>query len=146
MSETEKNGLFYVCSLIEYIGRKTRNRRGDVVAAMDDDCLQHQLDYADVNHCLPFERVSDELIAECGIKAGTFDTITGCPYAIPTETSIGRVYSTLIEETETGNIPAAMRKVFASFLSDEISDFANGVYYQNPSYLRESYKAGKLLK
>lgn len=33
----EKNNLFYVCSLIEYVGRRTKNRRGDVVAAMDDD-------------------------------------------------------------------------------------------------------------
>ena len=86
------------------------------------------------------------MIADCGIKDGAFDTITGCKYSIPSETSIGRVYSTLIEETETGNVPAALRKVFGSFLSDEISDFANGVYYQNPSYLLESYKAGRLLK
>ena len=146
MSETEKNNLFYVCSLIEYTGRKTKNRRGDIVAAMDDDCLKHQLEYADVNHSLPFERVSDELIAECGIKEGTFDTITGCKYSIPTETSIGRVYSTLIGQTDEGDIDKTLRRVFGSFLSDEISDFANGVYYQNPSYLLESYKAGRLLK
>jgi len=30
MSEEEKNNLFYVCSLIEYVGRRTKNRRGDV--------------------------------------------------------------------------------------------------------------------
>lgn len=153
MSEKEKNDLFYVCSLIEYVGRKTKNRRGDVVAAMDDDCLNHQLDYADVNHSLPFERVSDELIAECGIKIGTFDTITGCKYSIPSETSIGRVYSTLIEDMmadgEGGSSSStvdALRKVFGSFIVDEISDFANGVYCENPSYLRESFKAGRLLR
>ncbi len=146
MSENDKNDLFYVCSLIEYVGRKTKNRRSDVVAAMNDECLRHQLEYADVNHCLPFERVSDELIAECGIRNGTFDTITGCKYSIPSETSIGRVYSTLIEETNEGDIGKTFRKVFGSFLSDEISDFANGVYYQNPSYLLESFKAGRLLK
>ena len=33
MSEKEENDLFYVCSLIEHVGRKTKNRRGDVVAA-----------------------------------------------------------------------------------------------------------------
>ncbi len=36
MGEKEKNDLFYVCSLIEYAGRRTKNHRGDVVAAMDD--------------------------------------------------------------------------------------------------------------
>ena len=39
MSEKEEN-VFYVCSLIEHVGRKTKNRRGDVVAAMDDVCPQ----------------------------------------------------------------------------------------------------------
>ena len=34
MSEKKKNDLFYVCSLVEYVGRKTNNRRGDIVAAM----------------------------------------------------------------------------------------------------------------
>ena len=38
MSEKEENDLFYVCSLIEHVGRKTKNRRGDVVAALDDAC------------------------------------------------------------------------------------------------------------
>ena len=146
MSGKEENNLFYVCSLIEHIGRKTKNRRSDVVAAMDDRCLMHQFEYADVNHSLPFDRVSDELIAECGIKDGTFDTIAGCRYSIPTETSIGRVYATLIEETDEGNVGESLRRVFGSFISDEISNFANGVYYQNPSYLLESYKAGRLLK
>ena len=42
MSEEEKNNLFYVCSLIEYVGRSTKNLRGDVVAAMDDACLKHK--------------------------------------------------------------------------------------------------------
>ena len=143
--------MFYVCSLIEYIGRKTKNRRGDIVAAMDDDCLRHQLDYADVNHSLPFERVSDELIAECGIKDGAYDTISGCQYSIPSETSVGRVYSTLIEDSMDAegsslSVVEAVRKVFGSFIVDEISDFANGVYCENPSYLRESYKAGRLLR
>ena len=45
MGEKEKDDLFYVCSLIEYVGRRTKNRRGDVVAAMDDACLKHHLEY-----------------------------------------------------------------------------------------------------
>ena len=63
ISESKKNDLFYVCSLVEYVGRKTNNKRGGIVAAMDDGCLEHHLEFADLNHCLPFERVSDELIA-----------------------------------------------------------------------------------
>lgn len=146
MSEHDKDNLFYVCSLIEYTGRKTKNHRGDIVAAMDDECLKHQLEYADVNHSLPFERVSDELIVECGIKNGDFDTISGCKYTIPSHTDIGRVYATLSLDSGETDAVKSIRNVFGSFISDEISDFANGVYYENPSYLRESYKAGRLLK
>jgi len=146
MSEHDKDNLFYVCSLIEYTGRKTKNHRGDIVAAMDDECLKHQLEYADVNHSLPFERVSDELIVECGIKNGDFDTISGCKYTIPSHTDIGRVYATLSVDSGETDAVKSIRNVFGSFISDEISDFANGVYYENPSYLRESYKAGRLLK
>ena len=155
LDEKKKNDLFYVCSLVEYVGRKTNNKRGDIVAAMDDDCLKHHLEYADLNHCLPFERVSDELIADCGIKNGDYDTITNCKYSIPTATSIGRVYSTLIESemgrsdapiATVADMLAPFRKVFGSFIIDEISDFANGVYFENPSYQWESYKAGRLLQ
>ena len=55
ISESKKNDLFYVCSLVEYVGRKTNNKRGDIVAAMDDDCLKHHLEYADLNQavCMP---------------------------------------------------------------------------------------------
>jgi len=140
-----ENDLFYVCSLIEYVGRVTKNRRGDVVKAMSLECLAHHLEYADINHCLPFERVSDELVAECGIAMGSYDTITGCAYSIPRYTDIGRVYATLITATCGGNVQDGLRRVFGSFISDEISDFKNGVYCENPSYLLESYKAGRLL-
>ena len=35
--------------------------------------------------------------------------------------------------------------VFASFISDEISDFNTNVYYSNPDYLRCCYEEGMLL-
>lgn len=31
MGEKERNDYFYVCALIEYIARETRNHRGDIV-------------------------------------------------------------------------------------------------------------------
>ncbi len=35
--------------------------------------------------------------------------------------------------------------LFSSFLSDAISDFKTGIYFENLSYLLASYRAGKLL-
>lgn len=51
MSDEEKNDLFYVCSLIGSVGRRTKNRRRDVVAAMDDACLEHK---AEARTCPPW--------------------------------------------------------------------------------------------
>ena len=43
------------------------------------------------------------------------------------------------------NIVEAIKKVYSSFISDEISDFNSSVYYSNPDYIKCSYEAGKLL-
>ena len=63
------DNLFYVCSLIEYIARKTTNRRYDVVKQMDDE-LQRIYDYADVFHCEPIEKVADDFIRKDHIVNG----------------------------------------------------------------------------
>lgn len=146
MTTQEKDNLFYVCTLIEVIGRKTYNRRKDIVKALGDGGIKKQLHDAEVNHCLSFEQVSDEIIAYYHIKKGTYDTITNCEYSVPSVTSIGKLYSRIIMDcAENGNEIAEMLKVFSSFISDEISDFKTGVYFENPSYLECSYKAGYLL-
>ena len=48
--------------------------------------------------------------------------------------------------TTVADMLSPFRKVFSSFIIDEISDFTNGVYFENPSYQWESYKAGRLLQ
>lgn len=77
-----KNDLFYVCSLIEYIARQTQNKRGIVVKILGREGIEKQLYDAEVNHCLSFEQVSDEIIQQYKIPEGTFDTITECKYAV----------------------------------------------------------------
>lgn len=146
MTAKEQNDLFYVCSLIEYIARKTKNKRKVIIDVMGETGIHKQLHDAEVNHCLSFEQVSDELIEQYKIAQGTFDTITSCKYAIPSETDIGRLYSIMIEDcAEPGAEVEELIKIFSSFISEEISDFKTNVYYQNPSYLECSYKAGYLL-
>ena len=70
MNDTQKDNLFYVCSLIKFIGRKTKNRRADVVKILGKKELEKQLELAEVNHCLSFEQVQDEIIEYCKIKEG----------------------------------------------------------------------------
>ena len=146
MSETERNDLFYVCSLIEYIARKTTNRRRIVVEALGEEGVKKQLLDAGVNHCLSFEQVSDELIEQYHIPTGDFDTITGCKYSIPSYLDIGKLYAIMIEDcAEPGKEASELIQIFSSFISDEISNFKTGLYYETPSYLECSYQEGRLL-
>ncbi len=146
MTEKERNDYFYVCSLIEFIARQTKNERRVIVAALGKAGIEKQLYDAEVNHCLSFEQVSDEIIEEYTIPNGEFDTITECKYSIPSFMDIGKLYSIMIEDCATpGKEVDELIKIFSSFISDEISDFQTDVYYQNPSYLECSYAAGYLL-
>ena len=79
---SKDNDLFYLCSLIDYIARKTKNVRSDIVNKLGKERLEKIYDLADVYH---------------------------------------------------------------SFISAKIDDYNSSVYYENPSYLFESYRDGKVL-
>ena len=145
MTAKRKDDIYYVCSLIEFIARQTKNHRGAVACAIGHDGIDRLLAHAEVNHCLPFEQVADEVVAEYGISTGDFDTVQDCLYTVPGYLDIGRVYQTLVLDTMQDDAAQAILDVFTSFLSDEISNFNSSVYYSNPDYLRCSYLEGKLL-
>lgn len=113
--------LFYLCTMIEYVARATHNKTRKVVEMLSDSALLHELKAASVNHCLSFN--------------------------VPSEMSIGRVYQTLISSiySSVDDVVENIRKVFNSFISDEISDFNSNVYYSNPNYIKCSYEEGQLL-
>ena len=69
MTKKERNDFFYVCSLIEHIARQTKNKRGVIAEALGKEGIEKQLYDAEVNHCLSFEQVSDEIIEQYGISA-----------------------------------------------------------------------------
>ena len=144
--EENKDAILYVCSLIEFIGRATKNHRAKVVQMIGVEGIRHQLDYADVNHCLPFEQVSDEVVTQYNIVQGDYDTVSECRYTVPSVTAIGKVYQRLALKVSE-NIPQerAIYNIFSSFISDAISDFNAATYYQNDSYLFACYKSGTLL-
>ena len=45
------NDLFYTCSLIDYIARKTKNTRADVVNKLGKQRIDKIYELADVYHC-----------------------------------------------------------------------------------------------
>lgn len=146
MTDKERNDYFYACALIEYIARKTKNHRADIVTAIGEKGIEKLLYDAEVNHCLSFEQVSDEVIDYYQIEQGDFDTISNCKYSIPSFLDIGKLYSIMIEDcAKQGEELKELIKIFTSFISDEISNFNTDLYYQNPDYLECSYREGKLL-
>lgn len=142
------NDLFYTCSLIDYIARKTKNKRVDVVNQLGKERIQKIYDLADVYHCDNISRVADDFIKEAKIEQGVFDNVGECQYSIPTYWDIGKVYKRLIKqvaEDEKIDVVDALVQVYRSFLSNKIDDYNSSVYYENPSYLFECYKQNKML-
>ena len=96
--DKKDNDLFYTCSLIDYISRKTKNIRADVVNQLGRKRLEKIYDLADVYHCDNIEQVSEDFIAEAHIPTGTFDNVKECKYSIPSHWDIGKVYKRLIKQ------------------------------------------------
>ena len=93
---TRANNLFYTCSLIDYIGRKTKNRRSDVVDALGRDRIARIIELADVYHSDNIDAVSDSFLEEAGLADGTFDNVSAAKYAVPSHWDIGKVYKRLV--------------------------------------------------
>lgn len=144
----KENDLFFLCSLIEYIGRRTKNQRGLIVNALGKKELQHIYDYADVYHCENIDKVSDELIEKHQILEGHYDNIADARYAIPSHWDIGKVYQRLILDvahaTESDVIETLI-VVYNSWITRKIDNYNSSMYYENPSYLFESFKEGAVL-
>ena len=146
--EKRDNDLFYLCSLIEYIGRKTKNYRSTVVNLLGKNELTHIWDYADVYHSENIDKVSDELIEKHHLEEGYFDNVAQCNYNVPTHWDIGKVYHRLILDvaraTDSDVIDTLM-VVYNSWITRKIDDYNSSMYYENPGYLFQSYQVGAVL-
>lgn len=144
----EENDLTFTCGLIEYIARKTKNTRSDVVEKLGKDRINKIYELAEVYHCDNIDKVSDEFIEEAGIEDGSFDNVADCRYSIPSFWDISKVYKRLIkmvaEDSGTDYIDA-LAEVYTSFISPKIDDYNSSVYYETPSYIFECFKEKKML-
>lgn len=147
--ETQKdNDLFFTCGLIDYISRKTKNTRADVVNQLGKDNIYKIYNLADVYHCDNINRVSDDFIEAAHVKMGNFDNVADCGYAVPSHWDIGKVYKRLIKmvvEDEQIDVIDALIEVYNSFISPKIDDYNSSFYYENPNYIFECYKEKKIL-
>lgn len=142
------NDLFYTCSLIEFIARRTKNTRSFIVNQLGKNRLEKIYELADVYHCDNIEQVADDFIEDAQIKDGKYDNVSECRYGIPSYWDIGKVYKRLIKQvalSEEITIIESMMKVYNSFISEKIDDYNSSVYYENPSYVFECYREQKMI-
>lgn len=145
--DKKENDLFFTCSLIEYIARKTKNKRATVVNKLGKTLIAKIYDLADVYHSDNIDTVSEDFIQSAGITEGTFDNITASIYAIPSHWDIGKVYKRLIlgiaKEKEL-TIVDALFEAYNSFVSDKISDYNSSFYYDAPQNILNAYLYGEI--
>ena len=140
------NNLFFLCSLIEYIGRKTKNHRNVVANGIGKASLQQIFDLSDVYHSENMDKLTFEIIEKHHIEHGYFDNVATSKYYIPTHWDIGKVYKRLIINVSTHTNKALMDttlEVYNSWLSRKIEDFNGSIYFESPEYLLQSYLMGE---
>ena len=143
----EENNLFYTCSLIEYISRKTKNTKKSVVEKLGIKNIKKIYDLAEVYHCENIDKISDEFIEKADIKLGDYDVISKCEYNVPTYWEIGRVYQRLIimVNNDKDKYIDTLIEILTSWIIENIDNYNSSMYYENPSYIYECYKEGKIL-
>lgn len=146
MESKISNNLYYTCSLIEFIGRKTKNKRYDVVNLLGEDVISHIFEYSDVFHCEQIEAVADRFIEEYKIENGSFYNVNDCKYIVPDYWSIGAVYQRLIENVHKTDLVKTLIEVYNSWINSYIDDYNIAVYYMSPQYLKACYEQGEILE
>ncbi len=143
------SALFYTCSLIEFIGRKQKLKRSELVRIMGEKTIKRIYSYADVFHCEPIEKTADDFITSLHIPEGDFDNVAGCRYAVPDYWTIGEVYERLIEDVagdDEEHITDRLIEVYTSWIDAVISNYNTDFYYQSREYICECYREGTVIE
>ena len=143
----KENDLFFTCSLIEYIARKTKNTKKAIIDKLGKENIEKIYNLAEVYHSENIDKVSDEFIEKANIQNGNYDIISNCKYNVPTYWDIGKVYKRLIimvNNDETKYIDT-LREVLSSWIIEKIDNYNSSMYYENPDYIYECYVEGRVL-
>ena len=143
----EDNDLFFTCSIIEYIARKTKNTKKEIVNKLGYEKIKKIYNLAEVYHSENMDKVADELITDCKIEQDNYDVIAETENRIPTYWEIGRVYQRLIKmvNSNTDEYINTTIEVLSSWIIEKIDNYDSSMYYENPDYIYNCYKEGYIL-
>lgn len=144
--DKNNSALFFTFSLIELIGRTTKNKRQHIVDCLGTEDVTRIYQYADIFHCEPIENVADDFIQRNHILTGSFDKIVSFKYTIPDYLDIGEVFERLIEDTfEVNDVIEGIFEGYHSWITDYIMNFNSDLFYQSWDYIAACYKEGQIL-
>lgn len=143
----EDNNLFFTCSLLEYIARKTKNTKKYIAQKIGHDNIKKIYELAEVYHSENIEKVSDEFIDLCEIENGNYDIIAKAKYRVPTYFEIGRVYKRLIVmiNNNKDKYIETLEEVMKSCIIEKIDNYNSSMFYENSDYIYQCYVEGKVI-
>ena len=139
-----ENDLFYTCSFIEYLARKTNNTKKDIINYLTKDGIAKIYELADIYHCEDINQVCDEWINKCHIKNGKYNLMKKY-HNIPSYYDLGKVYKRLILMVNKNDIIDTIVEVLSSWLILKIDNYDSSLYYENKDYIYECYQKGEIL-
>lgn len=141
--------LFFICCLIEYTARQTKNMRSDVVNALGKRRIKLIFDSSSGWYCLDnIEQVCEEVVEECRITEGNFDNVGDCRYPAPAYWEIGKAYQKLIRrvaDVTKGEMIDVLIRVYHSFISRKIDDYNSGAYLESTIYLLDCFLQNRMI-
>ena len=144
--EKNNSALFFTCSLVEFIGRETKNKRQDILNYLGKEEVSRIFKYADVFHCEPIEKVAEDFIERNSIVQGEFDNVAACEYTVPDYWDIGEVFERLIEDIyKEAEVIKGIFEIYQSWIADKILNFNSDLYYQSREYIAICYREGKII-
>ena len=140
-----KNDLYYTASILEFLARRTHNSPRSVALALGLEGIAQLFAVAEVDHCLCFEEVADELAERYQISEGKHDPLSSKPEDIraPSVTAIGKNYAGIVESfaATPEDYPRVLFEVMSSQISDWMDDYHSAFFYSPTDYLCTRYES-----
>lgn len=146
MCKRNNSDLFFICSLIEQLGRDHQLRRSEVVTSLGEQNVRTLLSHADVLHCEPIQKVADDVMTEFNLSKGAFNNVAQAKFSVPDVWTVGKVYARLIEDVSgEDNVVETLMAVYTSWIDEKVSDYNSSFYYEPRDYIAECYHAGEVI-
>lgn len=136
MEMINEGHICYLCSLVEFLGRATKNQRDQVVKTLGTESLRKVYDSQYPCFWDPFERTVEEVLSDIEFPVGIFDNVKDCQSRVPSVELIGKYYteivSLVLEAYPERAVEEVVYSLFLSPVGQWMQDFDSAWYFSNP--------------